>query len=93
VGGRGRVWRGVAGPGQAVEQFDEGDKQALLAYHRGYLHISFRCGNHDDVAAAAAGQAPTRPFLFMTRPRLGMAFSFSCVLVGHLSWEWPFASM
>ncbi len=26
---------------QAVDQFEEGDKQALLAYHRGYLHESF----------------------------------------------------
>lgn len=32
--GRWRDWR-------AVDQFDEGDKQTLLAYHRGYLHISF----------------------------------------------------
>src|SRR5215218_7519406 len=55
----------------AIYQFDEGDKQTLLAYHRGYLHKSFWCGNHDDVVAAASGQPRTRP-LFMTRPQLGL---------------------
>src|SRR5215208_7706737 len=62
VGGR---WRDR----QAVHQFDERDKQALLAYHRGYPHMSFWCGNHDDVAVVASGQPRTRP-LFMTRPQL-----------------------
>jgi hypothetical protein len=30
---------GRLGGRQAVHEFDEGDKQTVLAYHRGYLHM------------------------------------------------------
>ena len=35
----GAAFFGRLGGRQAVHEFDEGDKQTVLAYHRGYLHL------------------------------------------------------